>query len=150
MADIEKIEYFQPKKIRVDYSGIEGIGVFATEDIGLGELIERCPMVPLSYRSRYHHDPQIYKYLYTQPVCPCSECKNHGFNFFMVLGYGMLYNHQDTPNTQWVFNYTKKIADVVATKEIKSGEEIFVSYGESYFKGRQKITINNNEQEKTK
>ena len=139
----EKSQYFQPQKIKIDYSGVEGLGVFATQDIGLGELIERCPMVPLSYRSRYHHDPQLYKYLYTQPLCPCSECKNHGFTFFMVLGYGMLYNHQDVPNTQWVFDYAKKIGDVVATKPIKQGDEIFVSYGDAYFKGRNKININN-------
>jgi hypothetical protein len=37
----------------------------------------------------------------------------------------------------------KKIGDVVATKIIKEGDEIFVSYGESYFKGKNKITINN-------
>lgn len=147
MSDKEKIEYFQSKKIRVDYSGVEGIGVFATEDIVVGELIERCPMIGLSYRSRYHHDPQLYKYLYTQPLCPCSECKNHGFNFFMVLGYGMLYNHQDTPNTQWMFNYNKKIGDVVAIRPIKKDEEIFVTYGEAYFKGKNKITINNESKE---
>ena len=63
----------------------------------------------------------------------------------MVLGYGMIYNHQDTPNTIWSFNYKEKVADVIASMPIKKGEEIFVSYGESYFRNKNKVTIENGE-----
>jgi SET domain-containing protein len=59
----------------------------------------------------------------------------------MVLGYGMLYNHQDKPNTKWVFNFKNLLGDVVAVKPIKAGEEIFVSYGPNYFKNRNKVTV---------
>ncbi len=143
MTDIVKNEYLKPSKIIVNYSGIEGIGVFATQDIKEGEVVERCPMVRLGWRSNYVHDPVIWKYLYTQPKCDCTDCKNHGFIFWMVLGYGMIYNHQDIPNTKWKFNYKQSIADVVASKDIKAGEEIFVSYGSTYFKNRNKIDSSN-------
>jgi SET domain-containing protein len=135
-----KVEYFAPTKIIVGYSRVEGVGVFATQDIKEGEIIERCPMVALAHRSNYQHDPQIYKYLYRQPICPCNECKRHGGVFNMVLGYGMLYNHQDIPNTDWKFDYVNKIADVVAVKNIAKNSEIFVSYGSSYFQNREKVT----------
>lgn len=134
----ENVNFIQSTKIKIDYSPIHFRGIFATDDIKSGEIIERCPMVPLAFRSRYHSDPQIWDYLYSQPMCPCSECKNHGFVFHMVLGYGMLYNHQDIPNTKWSFNFQQLFADVVAVKDISKGEEIFVSYGDKYFKNREK------------
>jgi len=130
----------QPKKIKVDHSVVHSRGVFATEDIEPEELIERCPMVPLEHRTKYHNDPQLYRYLYTHK-CPCIDCTKHGSIFLMVLGYGMIYNHQDTPNTVWNFKYKEGVAEVVATRPIKKGEEIFVSYGESYFNGRKKVTL---------
>lgn len=135
------VEYKQPTKIKIDYSSIQGIGVFATQDIPKGELIERCPMVKLEWRSKYLHDPTIWKYCYSQPKCQCSDCKNHGHYFWMVLGYGMIYNHQDEPNTIWKFKYKEAYADVISTKDIPAKEEIFVSYGSSYFKNKKKITL---------
>jgi SET domain-containing protein len=138
----EKNEYFQPKKIVVRMSSPQmGLGVFATEDIEVGELIERCPMIQMTWRSKYHGDPQITKYLYSDKGCQCMTCKIHGHHMFMVLGYGMIYNHQDDPNTEWKFNYANLIGDVVARKPIKADKEIFVSYGSSYFNNRKKVTV---------
>jgi SET domain-containing protein len=132
--------YYQPKKIVVKLSSPEiGIGVFATKDIEEGELIERCPMIQMGWKSNYQRDPQIFNYLYSNSHCPCDDCKRHGNSMFMVLGYGMLYNHRDEPNTKWEFNFKNLLGDVIATKPIKSGEEIFVSYGSKYFQNREKI-----------
>lgn len=136
------LEIPHPKKIKIDYSKVHFRGVFATEDIQSEELIERCPMVPLDFRIRYHNDPQLFNYLYTHK-CPCEDCEKHGGVFLMVLGYGMIYNHQDTPNTIWNFRHKEKVAEVIASRPIKKGEEIFVSYGDSYFSNRKKVTIQN-------
>ena len=138
----EKNEYLQPKKIVVKMSNPQmGLGVFATEDIEVGELIERCPMIQMNWRSHYLGDSQITKYLYSDKGCNCMECQIHGHHMFMVLGYGMIYNHQDDPNTEWRFNYRNLIGDVVARKPIKANKEIFVSYGSSYFNNRKKVTV---------
>lgn len=138
----EKNEYLQPKKIVVKMSDPQmGLGVFATDDIEAGEIIERCPMIQMTWRSKYHGDSQITKYLYSDKSCDCMQCKIHGHHMFMVLGYGMIYNHQDNPNTEWKFNWRNLIADVVALKPIKMGQEIFVNYGSSYFKNRPKVTV---------
>ena len=141
LPEEEKVVFLSPSKIKLDYSPIHYRGVFATEFIPSGEIVERCPLVPLAHRSKYHVDPQIWEYLYSQPMCPCNECKNHGFVFHMVLGYGMLYNHQDVPNTKWEFDFRRLVADVVAEKDINKGEEIFVSYGSKYFSNREKIGV---------
>lgn len=139
----EKINLLQPKKIKLDYSQIHFRGVFATEDIESGEIIERCPLVNLDFRGKYHGDPQIWNYVYTNK-CDCKECERHGPNLYMVLGYGMLYNHSDTPNTIWDFDYPNLIGDVVSQMPIKKGEEITVSYGDAYFNKREKVQITEN------
>lgn len=137
-----KPKFLIPNKIIVDYSDVEGRGVFAVENIKKGETVERCPMIRLEHRSAYQHDPTVWKYFYTQPKCSCNDCKNHGFYFWGVLGYGMIYNHQDNPNTKWSFNYDDYYADVIALEDINKGQEIFVTYGSSYFKNKNKITVN--------
>lgn len=144
-ADKQKnvVEYLAPVGIRIDYSTVAGIGVFATKDFNKGDIIERCPMVRMEHRSNYVHDPTINNYMYSQPKCSCTDCTNHGHFFWMVLGYGMLYNHQDFPNCDWKFVWNSKYADVIANKDIKMGEEIFVSYGSNYFRYREKTLPKN-------
>jgi hypothetical protein len=139
---MNEINFFINDKIRIAKSDIHGRGVFAVKDIPEGEIVERCPMVPLAFRSRYHSDPQIYNYLYTQPICPCNDCKNHGFIFYMILGYGMMYNHQDDANTTWRFDYTNMFADAISNRDIKTNDEIFVDYGTKYFHDKEKIDNN--------
>ena len=130
--------YYPPNKIEVRLSAdpTVGIGVYATVDIAKDDLIERCPMVQLDFRSRYHSDPQLSRYLYNDQGCKCDQCAIHGHHMFMVLGYGMIYNHQNEPSAQWKFDFPKLIGDVMALKDIAAGEEIFVSYGDKYFKKR--------------
>lgn len=135
-------EYIQSKKIIVKFSCPEmGLGVFATEDIEQDELVERCPLLQLAWRSQYHGDPQIKKYCF--PLhCSCEDCQKNSNRLFLVLGYGSLYNHQDENNCKPIFNFQDLLADFTAIKPIKKGEEIFINYGENYFSGfRDKYTI---------
>lgn len=131
-------EFYPPTKIVVGKSAVHGLGVFATELIQPGELVERCPMVPLNFRSNYHKDTKLYDYLYLNGE-HSQESEQHGFIMCMVLGYGMIYNHQDRPNANWKFNWVENYADLVAQRLIRKGEEIFTSYGEYYFTTRTKV-----------
>lgn len=118
--------------IEVRLSDVHFRGVFAKTHISKNQIIEECPIVPLSNRSRYHNDPAVINYMYANKNCDCSECKNHGYIYYMVLGYGMLYNHNETPNAQWNFDYKNFIAKLVAVQDIQESEEIFVSYGKEH------------------
>jgi len=120
-----------------------GNGVFIEEDAEEGDLIESCPMIMMSWRHRYFGDPQIHRYLYQHTSCDCEECKRHGNRMYMVVGYAMIYNHQDDPNAVWAFDFNKLFGHLIATKPIKSGEEIFINYGKNYFQNAQveKYTI---------
>lgn len=128
-------------KIKYGYSLVGGRGVFATEHIKAEELIERCPIVPLSQRSKQLSDPVIWTYCYTKPLCECNECKTNGFVFYMVLGHGMIYNHQDDNTADMRFNHKDLYVDIVANRDIDVGKEIFVSYGNSYFNERPKVIV---------
>lgn len=133
------IELVQHTKIKLGYSKVQGRGVFAKENIVEGELIERCPMVVLGWRMNYHADPVIWQYCFTKS-CPCDECKRHGGHFCMVLGYGQIYNHQEINNANINLNLKESVADIIANRDIAKEEEIFVSYGTSYFKNRKYIS----------
>lgn len=136
----DKIDFDFTRKIRLGYSDIHGRGVFATEDIKEGELIERCPIVTLSHRMNYHKDPIIWGFMFTN-TCPCEECKKHGGHFLMVLGYAQLYNHQDDNSAAIKFMLKEQYGEITALRDIKKGDEIFINYGPKYFQNRNKITI---------
>jgi hypothetical protein len=140
----EKPDYDFKRKMVVRHSEIHGRGVFATEDIKKGELIERCPMVIMAHRMNYHKDPAIWSYMFTN-TCPCEECKRHGGHFLMVMGYGQIYNHQDDNNASINFNLKEQYADVKAINDIAKDEEIFVNYGPNYFQNRNKISLGSQE-----
>lgn len=139
--DPTKLDFLPLNKIILGNSKVHGRGVFSTQDINPGEIVERCPMIQMEYRSKYQLDPQIFNYMYAQPPCKCNECQKHGMIMHMVLGYGMMYNHQDNPNAKWKFNYTQLFADVVAVQPIKKNEEIFLSYGSYYFTDKTKTDL---------
>ena len=119
--------------IYIKESSIEGLGVFANHTIDNNSIIENCVIVPLAFRSRYHSDPQIYNYLFSSPQCECKECKNHGYNLYMLLGYGMLYNHIDNHNAEIKFDIKNRTATIVAISTIDKDEEIFINYSQKYF-----------------
>jgi len=138
MSEDAKPELDLPRKIRLGYSNIHFRGVFATEDIKAGELIERCPMVIMGFRMNYHKDPTIWGYMFTHS-CPCEECKKHGGHFLLVMGWGQIYNHQDDNNAAISFDLKNQLADIKALRNIAKGDEIFVSYGPEYFKNRKMV-----------
>ena len=122
------------------HSTIGGLGVFAREIIRPNELIERCPLIPLDFRAKYIGDRMIWSNCVPR-ACECDECKKHGPQIYMVLGNGMLYNHQDTNNATIKFDYEKGFADVVALEIIQKNQEIFINYGPKFFNNVPKKVI---------
>ena len=129
------------RKILVNDSPIHGRGIFSTEEISENDLIERCPIIKLDFPSKYHCDLKLLDYVYAKPCKPCEKCNNHGHELFMVLGYGMVYNHQDNANAIITFDYVNLIADIVAIKDIGKDKEIYISYGPMYFLNKKKVEL---------
>lgn len=129
----ENSEFFVSRKIKLQPSPIHGIGVFAIENINSNETIEISPLLQLEWKLKYIYDRVIRDYCWMNSSCNCDDCKRHGPSLYLALGYGSMYNHHDNPNTNTKLDYSKRIFVVTTKSEIKSGEEIFVSYGSRYF-----------------
>lgn len=125
-------------KIQIQKSSIHNYGVFALEDINEGEEIEQCRLLRLAWRAKYHGDPAIKDYVWTNMHCKCKECQMHGPQQYIALGFGSIYNHSDDQNTTVNLDYKNELMTVKAKRFIPKGSEIFVNYGNNYWKIRQK------------
>ncbi len=107
----------------------KGRGVFAAKAFTTGEIVETCPVIYLSSKERAHLEKTILAYyIYPWTSTRCGV---------MVLGYGSIYNHSFTPNTEWEQDFKKKTMIYRAIQPIQIGEEILVNYN-GYDKDAQK------------
>ena len=112
-------------KVEVKPSLGRGRGVFATHPISCNELIESCPVIAFEpkYKAAFEATP-LYDYLYGWS----DDCREVA----IALGYGSLYNHSDEPNAVYHTNRSRHAIDFIATKVIAVGEEITISYLNSF------------------
>lgn len=106
-------------KIKVKKSKVaKGLGVFATEDIKKGELIEKAPLLLMKMKEfEQIKKTKLYYYFF--------EYTNS--HFAIALGYGGLYNHSYEPNARYYYNTDKEL-EIYSIKNIKKGEEIVFNY----------------------
>lgn len=135
----EKIQRFKsdpppqinvPTKIEVKLSQGKGMGVFATQKILDGEIIETCYLLTIPKEGNLLND---YRFLY--PKRTLTE-------YVIPLGFGCIYNHSDSPNADWLDHPEYKAFNFVAIKDIEIGEEICTYYGgDDYWNSRKKNII---------
>jgi hypothetical protein len=51
----------------------------------------------------------------------------------IMLGYLSMYNHSSNPNARLFTDYTDRLMGLIASCDIKAGEQITVSYGPNWF-----------------
>lgn len=109
-----------PYQVEVKKSKVaQGNGVYALRDFKKNEVIEICPaiFIPIA-QFEVLKKTKMFFYFF--------EYTNK--EFAVVLGYGSIYNHSYKPNSQYRFNFRKKVMVVRAIKRIRQGEEIFFNY----------------------
>ena len=111
-----------PNKIRISNSSIHGLGVFATEIIYEGEIIEICPVIDMHLNGESTHILIDYRFNWPQG----NDCRVQ----VVSSGYGMLYNHNSDANALWRSNEENKTFEFFAIKQINPNEEIFIYYGD--------------------
>lgn len=115
-------------KITIKDSPVHGQGVFAILDIAKGDVIERCPYLVID-EDDIAEVNRLNDYLFS--------CPHEPGDYFVVLGYGMMYNHSDTPNAEWeIDQQDNRFIRFSALKDISAGEEITQNYGDEYWKSR--------------
>jgi len=110
--------------IVVRKSPIHGYGVFATQDLAKGTLIEECHFIETitSYRG-------LQSYVFTHSSLNDKD--------LFLLGYGSIYNHSSTPNVACEYDTPKKVIRFETLGRIRQGEELLISYGRDWFASRQ-------------
>lgn len=109
-------------KIRCDKSKIDGYGVFATEKISCGEIIEQCPIISFGIKELITiKHTKILNYLFEWDL-------NSNEKVALVLGYGPIYNHSQNANAKNHKDFKNKYMIFYAIKDIEKGEEILINY----------------------
>ena len=108
------------KTIIVKNTPKKGRGVFALKDFKEGEIVESCPVINITPKERKALEKTIFNYY----IYPWRSTRSGS----LALGYGSIYNHSFSPNTDWKQNFKTNSMVYRAIKQIKKGEEITVNY----------------------
>lgn len=106
----------------------KGRGIFATEDIPKGTLIEVAPSVVLPPEQlQILNDTKVLDYYFVQPS-EYGTTKN--IKGYFVLGLASLCNHAEEPNSyvEWIEDEVGVWSHLIAQKDIKNGEEVTLFY----------------------
>jgi uncharacterized protein len=98
-----------------------GRGVFTSENIQKGTVIEESPVVVMSREERGLLDQTLlhdYIFLWGENNDQCC----------MALGYVPVYNHSYTSNCEYEMDFRRKLITIKAVHFIKAGEELFINY----------------------
>jgi SET domain-containing protein len=110
-------------KLYIKYiDDIKGFGVFANQKIKKGESIEQCYSICVDKTVKGFDE---YSFYY------------RGDSRFLPLGFGMIYNHSNTPNIKWkIIDENKRIIHFFAINDIDIDDELCHNYGKLYLKNK--------------
>lgn len=103
--------------------GKYGRGVFANKDFEIGDTIELAPYI--------EDDTENFKGVIRDYIFSKNGSKDRSV---VAFGFGSMYNHSDSPNSRWEVN--NEYVKIQCIKPIKKDEEIFITYGDQYWKTR--------------
>ena len=119
-------------KIEVKPSPLHRYGIFATDKINEGEVIEETMFIRTTHRAKTENrDPALFHYSYGIS-CNCDKCQAEGINFAIPFGYCQFTNHSLEPNSVMVHDYQEGLTALTALRDIEVGEEITMNYGEGF------------------
>lgn len=105
--------------LRVQSSEIAGRGVFTTQPLSVGDLIESCPVIVIPNEEVQFLDKTvIYNYYFDWKDGQAA----------IVLGFGSLYNHSQNNNATYYKRFDYDMIEFRCVKSIKAYEEITVFY----------------------
>jgi SET domain-containing protein len=132
------MKIYPPYKVYVAKSFVHGWGVFASQKIYEGELIEATPIYDLGM-VQGEPDSIMIDYRFNWP----QGSGNNWEKQVIPWGYGCLYNHSKDANAYWRSNLENETFEFVANRDIEIDEEIFTYYGgvEYWEDGRTKTNV---------
>lgn len=120
---IENISYFfmiQPF-LFIAPTAAMGRGVFTSEAIEAGTLIEIAPVIIMSGEERKLLDQTLlHDYIF--------EWGDDNQQCCMALGYVPVYNHSYSSNCEYEMDFDTALIYIKTVKDINAGEELFINY----------------------
>ena len=113
---------------RVEYSKKQNGSycVVAKTQFAKGEIVEIAPVIFVGFEAKAV--PRLKDYIF--------EIDKNKQQYGVVLGYGSLYRHSETPNITFAYNNKNRQMYFIAAKTISAGEELFIDYGKDYWAER--------------
>jgi hypothetical protein len=102
-------------RLTIQPSAVQGLGVFAGENLEKNQIVEVCVVLPL----RGVPDNTG---LWNHQLAWTEECDA------IASGNALFYNHSDNANVRMIRDIPGSSIVVVATRGILYGEELFVKY----------------------
>jgi SET domain-containing protein len=99
----------------------KGRGVFATRSFRTGEIIDVCPVIPLTRAEATRCSETILDDYF-------FEWGPRRTAYALALGYGSLFNHSDDANAAFECRTRQLQIRFRATRHIPSGEQITIDY----------------------
>lgn len=98
-----------------------GRGVYTSEDIAEGTVVEISPVVVMSAEERKLLDQTaLHDYIF--------EWGDDSTQCCMAMGYVPVYNHSYKSNCEYVMDYPNQQISVTTVRDIKKGEELLINY----------------------
>ena len=98
----------------------KGRGVYSGMDLSPGDVIELCPVIIVPKdQIQWLDKTELFEYyfLWGEEGHAC-----------IALGYGSLYNHNDSPNAEAINLLNDQMIRIQCVKDIDAGNEITISY----------------------
>jgi SET domain-containing protein len=110
-------------------TGGKGRGIFTTEDIEQGTVIEISPVIVMSREDRKLLDQTLlHDYIFEWGTDRKGCC--------MALGYIPIYNHSYRSNCEYEMDYAEALISVRTVRFIKAGEELSINYNGDWNNGK--------------
>ncbi len=98
-----------------------GRGVYTSEDIEEGVMVEVSPVVVMSMEERKLLDQTLlHDYIF--------EWGDNKDQCCMAMGYVPVYNHSYTSNCEYGMDYEHQLISITTIRPVKAGEELLVNY----------------------
>ena len=98
-----------------------GRGVFTSEVIPSGTVIEIAPVIVMSNEERKMLDQTtLYNYIFEWDTSKEQCC--------MALGYVPIYNHSYASNCEYEMDFDNQVISIKTVRAIEAGEELFINY----------------------
>lgn len=98
-----------------------GRGVYTSEHIAAGTVVEISPVVVMSAEERKLLDQTaLHDYIF--------EWGDDSTQCCMAMGYVPVYNHSYKSNCEYVMDYPNQQISITTVREIKKGEELLINY----------------------